>query len=361
MTKLLYVCGLLMLAFCASCGRTKTDLSDDKTRSETIDTVSSYGPKTMVRNVKKGRNGSVLIAASFAGVFRYDGKIFTNLTSKLGSRRFWDVLEDRAGNLWVATTDSGVYYYPKQAKSFQHFTTRQGLASNSVLRIFEDKAGIIWFGTGGGISRYDPQRAVSGRSDGQFFQNFTTKDRLPNNGINTIIEDRSGKLWIGTRGEACFYDGKTFTILRNKDGKAFNNVWGITEDKMGNIWFGAAIIEDKKGDTLVVTAGLWCYDGSGFTKINQRGNSAIIADRKGNLWTTGAVNPNGVGAWKLFRYDQQALSSKMPVATEIMSTEKMLCGILEADDGSIWFGSMNGVYQFDGKTVTDFRNKEDQK
>ena len=53
------------------------------------------------------------------------------------------------------------------------------------------------------------------------------------------MEDKTGKLWIGTRGEACFYDGKTFTVFRNKDGKAFNNVWGITEDKKGSIWFGS--------------------------------------------------------------------------------------------------------------------------
>ena len=39
----------------------------------------------------------------------------------------------------------------------------------------------------------------------------------------------------------------------------------------------------------------------------------------------------------------------------------MLCNILEANDGSIWFGSMNGVYRYDGKTITDFKSKEDQK
>jgi polyisoprenoid-binding protein YceI len=36
-------------------------------------------------------------------------------------------------------------------------------------------------------------------------------------------------------------------------------------------------------------------------------------------------------------------------------------GILEADDESIWFGSATGVYRYDGKTITDFYNKEGQK
>jgi ligand-binding sensor domain-containing protein len=335
----------LMFVFNTSCeGQSQTNVSKDNIKPAIEDTVSSFGPNTMVRNVKKGKNGTILIAASRGGVFRYDGQSFTNLTNKVGSRRFWNVLEDRRGNIWFASTDSGVYYY--NGKSFQYFTTRDGLANNAVMSIYEDRAGIIWFGTGGGASRYD----------GKSFQNFTTKEGLSNNGINTILEDKTGKLWFGTRGEACFYDGKTFTVFRNKDGKAFNNVWSIIEDRKGNIWFGGSIIDDKKGDTMFVSNGLWRYDGSTFTKVTQGGASAIFEDKKGNIWTTGAVNPNGVGAWTLSRYDQKSLYSKKPAVTEIMSIEKMLCGILEANDGSISFGSMNGVYRYDGKTITDFKN-----
>lgn len=340
-----------MSIFHTSCGHNQTNVPKVNIKPETKDTVTSYGPNTMVRNIKKGRNGTILIAASFGGVFRYDGKSFTNLTSKVGSRRFWDVLEDRRGNLWFASTDSGVYYY--NGKSFKHFTTREGLASNQAFQIYEDKTGNIWFGTGGGASRYD----------GKFFRNFTTKDGLPNNDITTIMEDKTGKFWFGTSGEACFYDGKTFTVFKNKDGKAFNKVRGLIEDRKGNIWFGGSIIEDKKGDTLFVSDGLWRYDGSTFTKVTHRGASAIIEDKKGNIWTTGAVKPNG--DWALSRYDQKSLYNKKPTLTEIKSKYEggkgMLCGILEANDGSILYGSFFGVYRYDGKTITDFKSKEGQK
>ncbi len=324
-----------MLVFHTSCGQKQTEPHKDNINYSIKDTVTSYGPNTMVRHIKKGSNGTILFAASWGGVFRYDGKLFTNLTSKIGSRRFWDVLEDRGGNLWFASTDSGVYNY--NGKTFQHFTTREGLANNLVMCIYEDRAGIIWFAAGG-LTRYD----------GKSFQNFTTKDGLPHNGINTIMEDKTGKLWMGTAGDACFYDGKTFTVLKNKDGKGFNNVWSIIEDKKGSIWFGGV-------------DGLWRYDGSTYTKVSQRSAFAIIEDKKGNIWTTGSVNPSGVGAWKLLRYDQKSLYNKNPAVTEIMSTEKMLCGILEANDGSIWFGSLYGVYRYDGKTITDFKSKEGQK
>jgi ligand-binding sensor domain-containing protein len=181
--KYIYLYTLLLMLVChTSCGQKQTEPHKDTINYNIKDTVTSYGPNTMVRNIKKGRNGTILIAASRGGVFRYDGKLFTNLTSKIGSRRFWDVLEDRRGNLWFATTDSGVYNY--NGKSFQHFTTREGLANNLVMCICEDKAGVIWFGTGGGVSRYD----------GESFRNFTSKEGLPHNGVTTIMEDKTGKL-----------------------------------------------------------------------------------------------------------------------------------------------------------------------
>ena len=323
-----------MLVFHTSCGQTQIEPHKDNINYSIKDTVTSYGPLRMVRNVKQARNGDILFAASWGGVFRYDGKLFTNIASKIGSRRFWDVLEDRGGNLWFASTDSGVYNY--NGKTFQHFTTREGLASNAVMCIYEDKAGNIWFGTGGGVSRYD----------GKSFRNFTTKEGLSNNNLTTIMEDKTGKLWFGTRGEPCFYDGKTFTVLKNKNDKGFNNVWSIIEDKKGSIWFGGG-------------NGLWRYDGSTYTKVSQTSAFAIIEDKKGNIWTTGSVDPGG--PWKLLRYDQKSLYNKNPAVTEIMSGQPGLLGLLEANDGSIWFGSYRGVYRYDGKTITDFKSAAGQK
>jgi len=336
----------LMLVFHTSCGQNQTNEPQDNRKvgyseSQLKEADTTKVPMSMVRNVKQARNGDILIA-SYLGVFRYDGTSFTNLTSKIISARFasfWDVLEDRKGNLWFASKDSGVYCY--NGKSFQHFTTKDGLASNMALHIYEDKAGNIWFGA----SRYD----------GKSFRNFTTKDGFPSNSIRLLLEDKTGKLWFGAQGEDMFvYDGKTFTVLKNKDGKAFNNVWSIIEDKKGNIWFGAGGYDPCYG--------LWRYDGRTFTKVSQRGAYAIIEDKKGNIWTTGEVKPNG--DWALSRYDAKSLYNKKPTVTEIMSGPPAFFGILEANDGSIWFGSLgpsSGVYRYDGKTITDFKSAAGQK
>lgn len=37
-----------------------------------------------------------------------------------------------------------------------------------------------------------------------------------------------------------------------------------------------------------------------------------------------------------------------------------MLGLLEATDGIIWFGSMSGMYRYDGNTITNFKSKEDQ-
>lgn len=320
-----------MPGFCISCGQNKTIAPEAYIKSEYKDTVTSYGPARMVRNVKQDRNGHILIAA-YNGVFRYDGKSFTNITSRIPSPSFWDVLEDRKGNLWFGTRDSGIYYF--DGKSFQHFTTKQGLASNyGAIHVYEDKAGNIWFGTVRGAYRYD----------GKSLRSFTTKDGLPSDDINSIMEDKWGKLWFATRGDLSVYDGRTFTVLKNKDGRTFTNVWGMLEDKKGNIWFGAD--------------GLWRYDGNTYTKVSKKGAYAIIEDKKGNIWTTGADEPPGIGqVWSLSRYDANSLYDETPKVTEIKSGGTALMGILESSDGSIWFGSMNGVYRYDGKTITDFKS-----
>ncbi|TCD08459.1 transcriptional regulator [Pedobacter frigidisoli] len=339
----------LMFVFLTSCGQNQTNAPKDNIKSE----IKDIGPNMMVRNVKRGRNGTILIAgpnnSSFGDVFRYNGKSFTNLTSQIGSHRFWDVMEDRRGNIWFTSTDSGVYYY--NGKSIQHFTTTEGLANNRVMSVYEDKAGIIWFGTGDGISRYD----------GKSFRNFTSpnaplfyKKGHLNNDINIIIEDKKGKLWVGTRGDAFVYDGKKFTTLTHK-GEPFLDVWGIMEDSKGNIW-----LSGFNGFKVSQTGGLWRYDGSTFTKASERGAYAIIQDKKGNIWTTGSVNPANPGVQALSRYDAKFLYSKRPTVTEIKSGKAFL-GLLEAKDGSIWFGDATGVYRYNENTITDFYNKEGQK
>lgn len=134
----------LVLVFYTSFGQKKTDLPKDNIKSEIKAIDTSWGSDIMVRNIKKGRTGTILIASN-KGVFQYDRKSFTNLTSKISSPGLWfqDVLEDGKGNLWLTAWDfstrpskPGVYRY-NGLEGLQHFTTKEGLANDTVNSIYK--------------------------------------------------------------------------------------------------------------------------------------------------------------------------------------------------------------------------------
>ncbi|CCH52977.1 histidine kinase [Fibrisoma limi BUZ 3] len=334
----LYALVLLFAVDFSGKAQNKIDQPKDTIKSEPKMVSTAYGPSHITRTIKQDRKGNIWIG-TFGGVFRYDGKTFTNVTSQVSKARFFSVLEDRKGNFWFSTVGEGVYHY--DGKSFQHFTTKEGLANNQVTDIYEDKAGTIWFGTLSGASRYDGTSFRNYRMTEGL--NFTTEERLfldDHNEVNSIIEDKTGKFWFATRGNACVYDGKTVSVLTH-NGTPFRNIRTIIEDKQGHVWLGGQY-------------GLWRYDGHTFTNFTERGVSYVYEDKKGNIWTSSETN----WGWSLFRYDGTTLSNKNPTVTEVDpesdDTKGMLFGILEATDGSIWFGS-GGVYRYDGKTITDFK------
>lgn len=316
---------LLISILCATpcIGQSITDILENNAQAESKDVIIANGPKTITRTIKQDRNGNIWFA-SWEGIIKYNGHSFTNITSDISLDHFFSILEDRKGNLWFASIGSGVYFY--DGKSFQNFTTKDGLANNNVIYIYEDRNTNIWFATQGGVSRYD----------GKSFQNYTSNEGLLSNDINTILEDKTGKIWIGTRGEASVYDGKTFTKLTNKDGMAFTNVRHIIEDKKGNIWLGG-------------NDGLWRYDGSIFTNLSKKFTGYIYEDKKGNIWTSSvSTTPK---SWAISRYDEASLNNKNPTVEEIKKEQGMLFGILEDFNGNMWFGSLKGAYRYDSNTI----------
>jgi ligand-binding sensor domain-containing protein/signal transduction histidine kinase len=72
-----------------------------------------------------------------AGVFVQDGAV-----GLLAGEKIWTIHEDREGGLWFGARAGGLYRW-KNGK-LSHFTTREGLASNSISQILEDARGNLW-------------------------------------------------------------------------------------------------------------------------------------------------------------------------------------------------------------------------
>lgn len=341
----------IMFVFLASCKRqNRTDQVNENIGHKKIvsldnihpilelDTISTpNAPSRITRKIRRDKEGNLLFAA-YEDIIRYDGVSFTPLTKEEGLDSYdaFDALEDKKGNIWIASTHFGLFHH--DGKSLTRFTTDDGLSHNRCMTLYEDKAGNIWIGGQGGASYYD----------GKSFRSFTTNEGLTNNDVNTIMEDKTGKIWFGTRGTACVYDpssllqppGNAFTEIRNDQDIPFTNVWSIIEDQKGNIWIGG---QD----------GLWRYNGFSFTNFTTEFVAGIIEDKKGNIWAT---SPNGI----LSRYDENTLPNEQATAIPILTGGGAFFGILEDEKGDIWVGTLNGVCRYDGTTVSYFKDNKAQ-
>ena len=272
-------------------------------------------------------------------------------------------VQDRAGNIWF-TGGRGVYRF--DGKSFTNFTTGDGLCDDNVNTIIEDKAGNIVFGTRRGICRYDGKSFLKCPEPGDL-------------SVTCLLEDRDGNLWFGAMtGGVYRYDGKTLeNVLNNHDhqfnqGDSYQLIMDIVQDRGGNLWFSS-----WNG------GGVWRYDGKVFKNFLPSADYylpkdgfvgdgrtlpappigadypsesdtitddmifSITEDSAGQLWF--ATRRHGA-----CRYD--------PVSGTITSFREKegfvsygIYSILEDRNGNIWLTTdESGVWRYDGKTFRNF-------
>ena len=83
-----------------------------------------------------------------------------------------------------------------QELSSVHFSTENGLPSNTIYTQFQDKEGRMWFATDNGVCRFN----------GQKFDYYGLKDGLPDQEIFTICQDKENRIWFaGMNGKTGFF------------------------------------------------------------------------------------------------------------------------------------------------------------
>ena len=99
------------------------------------------------------------------------------------------MLETRQGYLWIGTNKGLVRFDGVRFTDFP-YTTTAGMSQGGTnfAAIWEDSFGGIWAGTEAGVTHYDGARFVS----------LTTRDGLPSNSVVRVDGDPSGAVWLFT-------------------------------------------------------------------------------------------------------------------------------------------------------------------
>ena len=230
---------------------------------------------------------------------------------------------------------------------FSGLTADDGLAQNGVQAILQDQHGILWVGTQDGLSRFDGYHFVTYRHDAQ------DPTSLQHNFIRALMEDRAGRLWIAMQGGGVDRFDPTTGSFRHYQrtpeapDRLGAGIFALFQDSQGYFWFGGP---PESGLTkLVVESGADGTERETFTHYYPAANGQagfsggaiweIVEDRTGVLWLAA----------------DQALVSLNP-ATEEFTTyaaapnERRLAALWQDAAGELWVGGSAGLYKFDQTT-----------
>jgi ligand-binding sensor domain-containing protein len=307
------------------------------------DTVKELGKNIMV--VYQDKKNIYWFGSWETGVYRYDGKILINYTTKHGlpNNRIDEIKEDKFGNVyfischphstvvkfngqtfaelkaipsneWKLQSDDLWFrhsYQTEKVYRFDGITLYELTLSKptgftnpyEIYSIYKDSKGNVWFGTNPlGVCRYN----------GKSFNWITEKDvaeifNKPNegaNGVRAIVEDKNGNFWFNTEYQYSVYD--SITLKSNKFYTRHESIGSLDEKKNSNLNEYLSVLRDNKNDLWFVTYrdGVWKYDGTNVTHLSVQDNSkditlfSIYKDNNGDLWLgtheNGAYKFNGI-------------------------------------------------------------------
>jgi ligand-binding sensor domain-containing protein/two-component sensor histidine kinase len=135
------------------------------------------------------------------------------------------ILVDHAGNLWVL----GVRGLIERTVSGRivRYGSRDGLPDSFGLNaILEDRDGNLWLGTDDGLARFEAGRFRTLAQSGAQLR------------VLSLFEDREGNLWAGTDYGLMRVRDDTFTVFGKREGLPSDEPNAVFEDHAGRLWVG---------------------------------------------------------------------------------------------------------------------------
>ena len=280
-------------------------------------------PSNVIRSLLEDKEGNLWAGTEGRGLARLKPAIFTSLGrgQGLASDLILTVSEGQEGELWIGTNGDGLDRL-KDGK-IRHFGPKEGLTNECVWSVLEDSRRNLWVGTwGGGLFKLENDT-------------LSPFGNLPACGpvVCGLFEDSQQRLWLGQLlNEATithlFHDQTVVTKLPvhlpRVDARA------IVEDKTGRIWLGT------RGD------GLYSFHQGQCTRFTRENGLvsefilALYADPDGIVW---------IGTRDGLNRMQDSRLTTFTVENGLV--DNTICSILEDNEGHLWFGSGSGVFQAD--------------
>ncbi|MSU62219.1 MAG: hypothetical protein EXS31_07465, partial [Pedosphaera sp.] len=291
--------------------------------------AGTNGPPSSVHKMASDGKGIIWMASS-AGLLRFDGTNFINVTKQAGLELGWidTPSVDRNGRVWFGLSDGAGSY---DGTNVVRYGRNHGLGLEGIACTHVAPDGAVWFAGQGGVSRFD----------GTNFVNFTKEDGLPSNWIMFVTSSPDGVMYFGSgRDGAGRYDPTTFISYSTADGLATNSTWSSFLAADGAVWFG----HDAIAAPTAPANGISRFDGRQFTTFAETNRFAVPGSlaqtRDGGLWLParqgGVIRFDGTNFTRAASVDDLATDNVHALAT--------------APDGSVWAGTVSGLSHFaDGR------------
>lgn len=307
-----------------------------KLTESTLEAVDLGVSSIVVTDIIEDRRGSLWVGTN-KGLFRLaqDGDVRRmTTTDNLQDDSIYSLLEDRDGQIWVGfrpVVKGGLCLLDAEFGNERvkecFIKEKDGLSSNWITDLLQTNDGRIWAAAVSGLCLWQGERGGKG-----VCKTYNSENNLCD-GINSLAEDKDGNLWAAGCGakKIARYGFTTYTV---KDGLGYDKVNSIFEDREGRLFISTAIYKRK----------ISLFDGEKFLTITPRLSESVNdvgwgwqqtvwQDSKDMWWI-----PTGVGVFRTPPVDFEKLvnvtAQKQPGGIEGNEAFRLF----EDARGDVWVG-----------------------